>query len=82
MTFIGSVSWSICHLVLVRGMCPFCSRASRRAVSWDFSGGNTLQISQLDLIIPKKIMVSDLEYIDKYLRVILTQNFGLYDEWF
>ena len=50
------------------------------AVTQDYSGGNILQMSQLDLNIPNFVMVSGLECIAKYPRVILSQNLGLYDE--
>ena len=78
--FYWLVSWSIWHRFWVCGMCTFCSRASRIAVTWDFSGGNILQISQLELIIQNLIMFMGLECIAKYLGVILTPNLGLYDE--
>ena len=52
------------------------------AVTLDFLEGNILNISQLDLIRPNFSLVSGLEFIAKYLRVILTPNLGLHDEQF
>ena len=68
------------HLLWVRWLCTFCSRALRMALTLDFLEGNILIISQLDLILPNFSMVSGLECIANNLRVILTPSLGLYDE--
>ena len=36
LTFIGSISWSIRHLVWIGGIFIFCSMASRMALTFDF----------------------------------------------
>ena len=38
----GWVGWSFWHLFLVRGLCTFCSRALRMAITLDFLEGNIL----------------------------------------